>query len=253
MMHLAVAAVGLVASVEEALRADDSRGISLPSGSSLDIGALAAAAVPPTERDISRMQAAGAFLIEYPSGKPFALLQNNSGKLHGACFAWHENGAPMLVGNYQQGERAGAFRIAADDGTPLMDAQYLRGNKDGLSCYYSGGSLALVQEHTKGRLSWSHRLESQEVVESIEHVAFQPARPSADMDELLQSLAAFEKRLKVNEYDIKKLVKELEDDIRKQRAAIRGALSQRMIQQRINARAAEKAALISGLRAVCGP
>ena len=56
----------------------------------------------------------------------------------------------------------------------------------------------------------------------------------------------------MNEVKVKKLVKELEDDIRKQRAAVRGAYSQQMIQQRINARAAENAAVISGLKSAAG-
>jgi hypothetical protein len=226
--------------------------ISLPTNKTLDFGIFSKSATLLSDSDRAQMQAAGAFSIEYPSGKPFALLQHNSGKLHGLCCAQHENGNAMLIGRYVKGERTGNFRMASDDGQPLLDAQYVGDDKDGFTCFYGDGSPVLVQECSKGKPAWSHRLEEYAVVESLDHKAGDPEKVSEKMKAALSSLTDFEKKLKMNEVKVKKLVKELEDDIRKQRAAVRGAYSQQMIQQRINSRAAENAAVIGALKATAG-
>jgi predicted DNA-binding protein YlxM (UPF0122 family) len=158
----------------------------------------------------------------------------------------------MLIGRYVKGERTGNFRMASDDGQPLLDAQYVGDDKDGFTCFYGDGSPVLVQECSKGKPAWSHRLEEYAVVESLDHKAGDPEKVSEKMKAALSSLTDFEKKLKMNEVKVKKLVKELEDDIRKQRAAVRGAYSQQMIQQRINSRAAENAAVIGALKATAG-
>ena len=226
--------------------------ISLPTSNTLDFSIFSKSATLLTDHDRAQMQSRGAFSLEYPSGKPFALLQHQSGKLHGLCCAQHENGNAMLIGRYVKGERTGNFRMASDDGQPLLDAQYVGDDKDGFTCFYDEGSPLLVQECSKGKPVWSHRLEEYAVVESLDHKAGDPEKVSEKMKAALSSLADFEKKLKTNEVKVKKLVKELEDDIRKQRAAVRGAYSQQMIQQRINARAAENAAVISGLKSAAG-
>jgi len=226
--------------------------ISLPTKKVLDFSIFSKSATLLSDYDRAQMQSAGAFSIEYPSGKPFALLQHQSGKLHGICCAQHENGNAMLIGRYVKGERTGNFRMASDDGQPLLDAQYVGDDKDGFSCFYGDGSPLLVQECSKGKPVWSHRLEDYEVVESLNHKSSDADKGSEKMRSALDSLADFERKLKTNEVKVKKLVKELEDDIRKHRAAIRGAHSQQMIQQRINARAAENAALINGLKSAAG-
>jgi S1-C subfamily serine protease/antitoxin component YwqK of YwqJK toxin-antitoxin module len=226
--------------------------IALPTGKTLDFDIFSKLATVLSDADRTQLEAQGAFSINYPSGKPFALLQHMNGELHGLCCAQHENGNAMLLGRYEKGERSGNFRMAADDGKPLLDAQFARGKKNGLVCFYKEGQPLLVQECSKGKPQWSHRLEGYEVAESLEHKTNKDSTASEKMQEAIDALAAFEKKLKANEVQVKKLVKELEEDIRKQRAAARGALSQQMIQQRINSRAAENAAVINGLRSASG-
>jgi len=226
--------------------------IVLPTDAVLDFSIFSKTATLLSDADRAQMQATGAFSIPYPSGKPFALIQHQSGKLHGVCCAQHENGNAMLIGRYVKGERSGNFRVVSDDGRPLLDAQYSRDDKDGFVCFYQEGSPALVQECSKGKPVWSHRVEDYTVTDSLDHKSVGSEPQSTKMTLLLDSLAAFEKKLKTNEQGVKKLVKELEEDIRKQRAAARGAYSQQMIQQRINARAQQNAAVISGLRAASG-
>ncbi len=226
--------------------------ITLPTDKVLDFSIFSQSATLLTDADRAQMQAAGAFSIPYPSGKPFALLQHRSGKLHGLCCAQHENGAAMLIGRYVNGERSGNFRMASDDGQPLLDSQYARGDKNGFTCFYDDGVPLLIQECAGGKPLWSHRVQDYAVAESFDHKSSDSDLASEEVKKLLSALSEFEKKVKTNEMNVKKLVKELEDDIRKQRAAARGAYSQQMIQQRINARAAENGAIISGLRSASG-
>lgn len=226
--------------------------IDLPGNKSIDFSIFFSNVGEIASQDRVRAQSMGAFNIDYPSGKPFAILPQRSGKLHGTALAQHENGQVMLMAGYESNERSGNCVTLTDQGVPLFAAQYNRGNKEGFGCLFEAGAPWLIQEHSKNRLMRSHLCMGSSVVESIDHRAPEPVEGSQAMELAFEELAALEKKMKTNEQQIKKLVKELEDDIRKQRAAVRGAYSQQMIQQRINARAAENAAIINGLRQASG-
>ena len=226
--------------------------IDLPSGKHFDARIFGGTAPDLPNFNARPMVNTNAFYIQYPSGKPFAVLEHQGDKLHGNCHAFHENGTVMLVGRYSAGERTGNLHIAADDGSPMLDAQYRNGDKIGFLGFYQQGLLVLLQEYDRGRLTWSHRVLNSAAVESIDHAA-RPESGSKSIFALIDSCDDYEKKLKANERDIKKLVKELEDDIRRQRAAVRGAMSQQMIQARVNARAAANDSFIGAMRMLVSP
>lgn len=226
--------------------------IDLPSGKHFDARIFGGNAPTLPNVGTRPMVNTNAFYIQYPSGKPFAVLEHRGDKLHGNCHAFHENNAVMLVGRYSEGERTGNLHIAADDGCPMLDAQYHNGDKIGFLGFYQQGVLVLLQEYDRGRLTWSHRVRTSAAVESIDH-AGRPESGSKSIFALIDKCDDYEKKLKANERDIKKLVKELEDDIRRQRAAARGAMSQQMIQARVNARAAANDLFIGAMRMLANP
>lgn len=192
--------------------------------------------------------------LPYPdTKKPFATLRlNGEGKLHGACSAQHENGSPMLAGRYEGGDREGPFRWLAVDGKKLLDAQFKNGKEHGFVCFYRDGKPALVQECKVGQPRWSHRIENNKVVETLDHVKEKVEAASPELRKLLEAHTEFARTLRQNEREIKNLVQDFVDEGRKRNAAARGPVLARMMQERVNAGAALDAALINTLRGKAG-
>lgn len=219
-------------------------GLKLPTGTVFDFSVFAEAAGQAGKDSLS-------LPILYPGGdKPFASLNvhQKTGKLHGPCSAHHENGKPMMVGRYDEGNREGNFRWTSAEGDILLDAQFLKGKEHGVVCYYQDGSPALVLECAGGSARWSHRVADDSVHESVEHTIGKMGTASPQMNQLLESYTDFARELRQNEHKIKEMVREIVTDVRKQRAAARGALTTQMMLQRMSDRAAADAALINALR-----
>lgn len=226
------------------------RTVELPDGRVLDLDGLGKQPANPVGGKVGE----NLLEIPHPDGEtPFASLRvNEVGKLHGICTAQHANGTPMVAGRYVDGKREGSFRWTSAEGTILLDAQFRGGKEHGLVCYYDGGDPALVRECAAGTAQWSHRLEDGKVVESVDHAPGKPVTASPAMTKLLDSYTEFARELRQNEHGIKEMVREIVDDVRRQRAAARGAMTTQMMLQRMGERAAQEAAVMGALRSRSG-
>lgn len=195
--------------------------VALPSGAALSSTIVE---VPRKWPECNFTKESAARLIKYPNGDPKALHTFLDAKLHGPTFLLDEAGKKRWAADYYDGDRHGAVRVWDHNSEMTLFAQYVRGGKKGFVCVFDEGMPWLVQEWDKNQMlgeylvKWSAGVPT---VSDSKQIAGQ-----ADVDQLAaakERLAELEQNLMAEETEVKRDLarwfRELDREIKKQRAA----------------------------------
>jgi len=231
--------------------ASDNVRIVLPSGNVLDVDALFLSQIEELELSSLYPRGADVFLLQFNSGKPWALVAHNRGKLHGFTLALYETDVVATLASYQNGERHGNVLTWVPTGEKTLFAQFARGRLHGLLCRFKDDDVWLVQEYQAGQLLSSHLVENSTIVKSHlpaadeTKIAPELAEAHEELERVLQELAA-------NESDFRKSVMKREQQRRRLAAAANSVQARSRIQDRDDDRREAFGGAISHLRRRAG-
>lgn len=211
--------------------ANDDVRIVLPSGNVLDVDALFLSQIEELELSSLYPRGADVFLLQFNSGKPWALVAHDRGKLHGFTLALYETDVVATLANYQHGERHGNVLTWVPTGEKSLFAQFARGRLHGLLCRFKDDDVWLVQEYQAGQLLSSHLVEHDAIVKSHlpesdgEKIAPELAEAHEELERVLHELGT-------NEADFRKSVMKCEQQRRRLAAAANSVQARSRIQER---------------------
>jgi len=179
-------------------------------------------------------------VFSYPNGTMQAAAQQRGGRLHGVTIGQYENEMPMVFANYDEGDRHGLLKTWNNEGERMLYGQYLKGRRNGFVCFHVKDKLALLLLYQRGQLTWIQLMSGPVPLEGF--ATLEAAKKHTAAAKLLDELEDYDKKLKQDEFKFKNTVRELETDLRRQRASAL-APSKRA---RIMERGEERSSAVSG-------
>lgn len=230
--------------------------VTLPSGASFSFSTVQ---IPKKWPECNFTKESAFRLTKFPNGEPKALHTFLDARLHGPTFLLNEDGAKRWAADYYEGDRHGALRLWDQNSEMALFAQYVRGGKKGFVCVFDGGMPWLLQEWDKDQLQGEYLVKWNAGVSTTspsDQVAGQ-----ADMAHLAaarERLTQLEEELEAEETAIKRELaqwfREVDREIKKQRAAASNLRKRKETLGALNARSAAEQAVLGGMwrRAISG-
>lgn len=185
-------------------------------------------------------------VIKHPNGSLYAAASHRKGVLDGVTIAQYDNKEPMVYATYLDGQRHGILKTWNEAGEPILLVQYVKGRRDGFSCFFDDGELAMICQYANDELELVQLMSDLHALDAFSSPEL--AEKNTKARELLAKLDAFETELKKNEVEFRKQVREFEVARRRALAAKLAPEKRRRIQERINQHAAQNAAYFRELQ-----
>lgn len=183
--------------------------------------------------------------LEAPNGGQL-LCCHQRGVPHGPSVSIYPNGRTNTVIGYDEGRREEAVKTWDDQGQPLYYCQYSNGKPNGLCCLLGEGRPLLVLEYDAGQVKAVHFVKGGAVSRSF--AIETDALKDVDAAAALEKIRKIEDELDANERRFRKLVREQEEQLRRQRVSVLNPQKRANIGARLQERNAKADAAVRALR-----
>ncbi len=181
-------------------------------------------------------------VISHPNGAMYAAAEQQHGVLHGLTVAQWDNREPMVHVSYIDGRRHGLLKTWDEAGDPVMFGQYERGRRSGFTCLFEDTAPVLIAQYDNNRLEYLQLMSGltpREGFASEEEALKNPAAKA-----YLDRLEELDAKLKKNEVQFRRQVKQIEIEKRRELAARLGPKKRALESQRAKQRAAAENAFM---------
>jgi S1-C subfamily serine protease len=183
--------------------------------------------------------------LEAPNGGQI-LCCHQRGVPHGPSVGIHPTGRPSTVIGYDEGRREEAVKTWDDQGQPVYYCQYDNGKPNGLCCLLRESRPVLALEYQTGQIKAIHFVKGGTVSQSFANET--DAMKDVDAAAALEKIRKIEDELEANERRFRKLVREQEEQLRRQRVSVLNPQKRANIGARLQERNAKADAAVHALR-----
>jgi antitoxin component YwqK of YwqJK toxin-antitoxin module len=181
-----------------------------------------------------------------PNDQIQAWSEYDKGKIDGIYLACYKNDTPIIYANYIDGSRNGMLKKWNETGERIYWCQYAKNFRQGFCCYFKDDILRIVLELNRNKVTAVHLCSNSQLEKSFD--SKEQAAADENVKVFIDELNEIETELMKTEVAYKKQVREEDQRVRQQKAAVLSVQGRDSIQDLMNQRGAQRQGQMDSLR-----